>query len=244
MAKTLIERFGFNDPDRKTPFHDLICLWVHENSKQVMHKVFGDTASDPDVKAACRDINLMLAALGSKSEARVAGEKYEQNWELPIGARSTAGFVDIAVRRTAVIETGLESTIVIDGCGRGWLKFEDALSNGYKIDELNWDGFHEVYQRFSALKDAGILPLRRRYPALYPAHEVTGEKLFVEVKSKVTSIGDLLRQIQFYRTFVKDTPWCVVSPDTRYAEIIRQQGIHFVECPRHVVSQNGQLDLF
>lgn len=201
MAKTLIERFGFNDPDRKTPLHDQICLWVNNDPGEVIYRAMGDLDESEAAKRELSLINVMLDSSGHKPSAQISGAEYTCMWEVPIGRKTgsgfvAAGFVDLRLSRSIMIHTGVEEPI------------EEP--------------------------DIFILPV----------HKIADTTLNVEIKSKISSVGDLLRQIQFYRTFDKKTPWCVVSPDTRYAEIIRQQGIHFVECPRHVVSQNGQLDLF
>lgn len=196
MAKTLIERFGFNDPDRKTPFHDLICLWVNEYPNDVIDTVLGGFDDSEKAIWEVDRINAWLDLRCERARAQIVGAEYDCDWEVPVGGKVTAGFIDMQLSRSITIHTPVEEV----------------------IDEP------EIY--------------------ILPAHKIFDAKLNVEVKSKIASIGELLRQIQFYRTFDKKTPWCVVSPDTRYADIIRQQGIHFVECPRHVVSQNGQLDLF
>lgn len=49
----------------------------------------------------------------------------------------------------------------------------------------------------------------------------------IEVKSVIPSIGDLVRQINFYRKFESLTHWIVVSPDDHFAEILKQEGILF-----------------
>jgi hypothetical protein len=38
----------------------------------------------------------------------------------------------------------------------------------------------------------------------------------IEIKSKIASCGDLIRQLNFYRQFMPDTEWMVISPDARY----------------------------
>lgn len=49
----------------------------------------------------------------------------------------------------------------------------------------------------------------------------------VEVKTEIPVIGDLIRQVQFYRTYMSGPYWIVVSPDDRPAMILREQGIYF-----------------
>lgn len=241
MAKTLIERFGFADPDRKTPLHDQICLWVHQNAEHVMSQALGDIAeTDDEALFECKRANRELELLGYQPLARVIGGDYKVEWEKPIGGKQTAGFIDLCLSRVSLISTGLTEPVFLNGRGAGWLDVERQILRGLHPSTIDWGDFKEIGDRWIALHDAGITQWRD----LFPQYAYSRSSLNVEVKSQIASVGELLRQIQFYRTFDKKTPWCVVSPDPRYADLIRQQGIHFVEYPRHLVNQTGQTDLF
>ncbi len=51
-----------------------------------------------------------------------------------------------------------------------------------------------------------------------------------EVKPKITSLGELFRQLNMYRTYIGNyTEICVVCPDDRFAEMIRTQGFMFAK---------------
>lgn len=126
-ARTIIEKHGFLDPDRKNPKHDEIQLWVYRNFITVIKTVF------PQVNIENIDCSRL-------------------KMEFPISDRNyIVGFADLC------------------------LPFEVA----------------------------------------------------VEVKSTIPSIGDLIRQIQFYRNYMGGPTWIVVSPDDRPAEILREHGIFF-----------------
>ncbi len=58
---------------------------------------------------------------------------------------------------------------------------------------------------------------------------VIGPYLAVEIKTKIPNVGELLRQLNSYRQF---SPWSsyyfvVISPDDRFADILRSQRIFF-----------------
>jgi len=57
-----------------------------------------------------------------------------------------------------------------------------------------------------------------------------GDDLFVEVKSTLSSAGELLRQIKMYQQYVHGE-WLVVCPDSRYKDILNSQDIHFWQYP-------------
>jgi hypothetical protein len=52
-------------------------------------------------------------------------------------------------------------------------------------------------------------------------------KIAIEVKTEIPSVGELLRQIHFYKEYMKWNIWIVVSPDERAASIMMEQGINF-----------------
>ncbi|MGC4052924.1 MAG: hypothetical protein QM757_26650 [Paludibaculum sp.] len=57
-----------------------------------------------------------------------------------------------------------------------------------------------------------------------------------EVKSEIPSIGELIRQIRAYGVYQKDCLWFVVSPDDRFAGVLKRQGIGFLKVPSEVLS--------
>lgn len=128
-AKTLIERFGFRDDDRKKPKHDEIQIWVYRNFQHIIRTLF------PSL-----DLN-EVGPLQLELERAVATDR-----------NFVVGFIDVYCRRLA---------------------------------------------------------------------------LAVEVKTEIKCIGELVRQIQFYRNYLGGVRWIVVSPDDRSSGILREQGIEF-----------------
>jgi hypothetical protein len=56
-------------------------------------------------------------------------------------------------------------------------------------------------------------------------------KLAFEVKSKIGSIGEVIRQIRQYQTFIRPDSFIIVSPDDRFKDLLESQGVLFVHCP-------------
>ena len=48
----------------------------------------------------------------------------------------------------------------------------------------------------------------------------------IEIKTAIPSLGELVRQIRMYQTYLK-VKFIIVCPDDRFAEPLRSQGIHF-----------------
>lgn len=55
------------------------------------------------------------------------------------------------------------------------------------------------------------------------------DRFYIEVKSYIKSFGELLRQINTYKTYEKYGKYVVVSPDDRFVELIESQDIKFLK---------------
>ena len=58
--------------------------------------------------------------------------------------------------------------------------------------------------------------------------EINCPIIIVEAKSILPSVGELMRQIQLYRTAL-DCAYVVVSPDVSYKNILAEQGVTFIK---------------
>ena len=56
-------------------------------------------------------------------------------------------------------------------------------------------------------------------------------RILIEAKSVLPTVGELMRQIQLYRTAFRGN-FVVVSPDDRYAQILAEQGVTFIQYTR------------
>lgn len=61
------------------------------------------------------------------------------------------------------------------------------------------------------------------------ADMVIADWLVIEVKTHIPNVGELLRQLNLYRhqSYWHERPFVVVSPDDRFADVLRSQGIAF-----------------
>ncbi len=151
QAKTLIERHGFLDTDRRTPMHDEIQLWAYANLKEIIPVKEGY-----QIEILKKGLDHPISFLTNNDSNRVV-----------------VGFVDLR-------------------------------AEGY-LNEVISDGTRRVkYLR-----------------------------LAIEIKSRIDSCGDLIRQINFYRKYTDEsTTWFVISPDDRYRRILWEHGIYFLKYPK------------
>ena len=72
------------------------------------------------------------------------------------------------------------------------------------------------------------------FAALYEREGDFNLEVFFEVKSYIKSCGELIRQIRQYQEYALPEPrFVVVSPDVRFEDILRDQGIDFWAYPEY-----------
>lgn len=102
--------------------------------------------------------------------------------------------------------------------------------SGYQKSNKNIVGYADLFFEVSV-------------PMIFKRYELTqggdtdfeidgnGQKSFrvlVEVKSKLPTLGELMRQIQLYKT-VFNGVFVVICPNDEYAEILNEHGIYFIK---------------
>ncbi|MEI2722592.1 MAG: hypothetical protein V9H26_03305 [Verrucomicrobiota bacterium] len=71
--------------------------------------------------------------------------------------------------------------------------------------------------------------------------------VFIEAKPKIRSLGELIRQINFYKASSHSmvscprgdycrSEWLVIAPDDQFAVTLREQGILFLKSPSELIS--------
>ena len=209
-AKTLQERFGFADPDLKTPKHDAIMFWLDTEMPAVLSQLFGApkweylprfdfnggySLSDEVPPDRCSgEIQSMQEKINADLRvAPVPLRSVTKTWERPIIDRArngayTIGFADMLVTWTDQIVS----------CHFGRVSYKTWE---YRSSEIEYG-----YRRAA----------------------------YFEVKPSIPSLGELVRQLRMYKTYTEDIPWVVVSPDVRFADKLKEQGFGFIQVPPEV----------
>ena len=145
-AKTLIEKHGFLDADKKTPEHDKIQKWVYKNAYKVIDDLFVKGTETFEIKQNVWEHEII-----------------ETTQNYASSSKRVVGFIDLYVQ---------------------YLKPSNKI-------ELAWP---EVY---------------------------------FEIKTSIPSVGELLRQLKYYQTFLGKRRFVVVSSDDSCADILQEQGFYF-----------------
>ena len=104
----------------------------------------------------------------------------------------------------------------------------------------SYTGYEKKLERIVGYAD---LLIETKLPHIYPFWSEVGEeidrfelhfttdkspKILVEAKSSLPTMGELMRQLQLYRTAFNGK-LVVVSPDDRYEKILSEQGVTFIK---------------
>jgi DNA-binding XRE family transcriptional regulator len=106
-----------------------------------------------------------------------------------------------------------------------------------KVSYATCGGFVRISREgdLSDLIDDNLLPEWYTYGPQF--------SLFFEVKSSIESLGEVIRQIRKYKTYCPGK-YIVVSPDDRYADLLKAQNIDFYKCTCELPKTKKQFDFF
>ncbi len=253
-AKTLQERFGFVDDDLKRPMHDEIMQWIDRNAEDIINDLFyKDWAEERNkfegiilnrIPEVIKDRQVSIASYFASIQRtqdpveteqfkeRIAGEEAKINH-----LQSWKGFADPQVKPRLKVtkkeweytikkisESKYSSSVSIIGFVDMKIDYEDYrldLKECFIRESLD-DGkssFWDEKERKNRWDFSGNFQL---------SHSKEKHSIFIEAKSEIKSLGELIRQINVYRTY-QGGNYFVVAPDDRYIDILNEQGIGFIK---------------
>lgn len=208
-SREKIQQLGFWDAEVSKPNHDAVCLWAYENADSIFRTV-------------CPEI---FDRAWLSNEVDLEYNIHQQS----VGDQASA-FMDANPRPNPHV-------------------FKKTLEYVLK----SYTGYQERTERIVGYAD---LLIQTEVPRIVPKYKAVatkfGDRVFdgfqliwsrergapcilVEAKSVLPTVGELMRQIQLYRTAFGGK-FVVVSPDDDYAKILTEQGVTFV---KYVNSDDG-----
>lgn len=223
-AESLQARLGFSDPELKTPKHDAIMLWLDKEAKNIA-KNFGI-----EKKIICSDQQQIIVRLRQGADKAVQNAVKEEEQKPSLSRKRPV--YDLAQSWTGLSAEVPEVPEI--RITKVWEKpiMSDKYIVGFvdmSIEAVN----EEICIQYNLVSDY-------REQKLYLPRwstATTGFELLIEVKPSIVSVGELIRQIRMYQQYIKSPRFfsnfffMVVSPDDRFADILKGQGIYFVKCP-------------
>lgn len=204
MAKSRekIQQIGFWDPEVPTPEHDAVCMWAYDNADEIFRAVCPEEFGRPWGDA---DICWHYEA-----NDRVAQQTHDL-------ARA---FTSANQRPNPKIQKKTLEYVL-----KSYTGYQDKTERlvGY-ADLVIHSGLPCVAPKYKQVSKLQV----------FDGFELTwtpqnAPVILVEAKSVMPTLGELMRQIQLYRTAFQGK-FVVVSPDDRYEKILAEQNVSFIKC--------------
>ncbi len=204
MAKSRekIQQLGFWDAEVSRPDHDAVCLWAYEKAESI-------------VRMTCPDI-------------------FDRSWnnqEISFGTlRTDKNAIELGMAFAAA--TPRPNPRVF----RKTLEYVLRSYTGHERQLERIVGYADILiQTEIPIVTPKYVPNQTPYADdIFDGYEITWSQgrdapvLLVEAKSVLPTVGELMRQIQLYRTAFGGKI-VVVSPDDSYSNILSEQGVTFVK---------------
>lgn len=219
---TIIEKHGFRDPELKTKAHDDLVLEVYSNPIKYLSTAWPNSEWDWNTVQQQQHVTEIQERVRESIDF-TAKQKKEGNTK----------FSDVDVDSIKVPEIPEYKEAEV---------YQKQLE--HPIKDRNWIiGFVDLvfHTKVPVIKPSKSLYDPRKEPSVYTIRKtpiITCECVFetfcVEVKTKIPSVGELLRQINMYRSYPLDThtskvQWVVACPDDTYREVLDEQGVGFIK---------------
>lgn len=175
--------------------------------------------NDPDLKTQAHDLIMLWLDQNMKEVFRPFIEALKKS------DRRIGCYPSQVPAELPPIPDGMTSSI--------WAKktWEYPVQRGYDSRNLYTVGFVDM-----------CIKIYNRLPVLHANNGVHWEleddyitSFYIEVKSKIPSLGEVIRQIRLYESYLPKGWFFVVSPDDRFRSAIEDQDIKFIAVPPEVL---------
>lgn len=237
------QQFGFHDRETATPAHDELTVWLHKNCQPMFQHLFGGPFSEKTATlwwsqavekiAKYRDGWLSELRETEKAKDLLRTPEAFENWRLTDLRRLVANeatlralvdqpntFPPLPEKPPIEVSLKLEKPILRPG-SNFMVGVADAV--------VNWSHWRLVPEDEGYLRGCYSAPRKPFAWTIFDSERVA----IVELKPKINSLGELLRQVNVYGSAIPDALIVIVSPDEQYREILEDQDVRFV-APREI----------
>lgn len=251
-AQTLQQKLGFFDEDLKKPKHDELMLWLDNNIERIINKIFNSPFTDDEIKIIRERESMKIKTILDRYDYSIESFQKQLNYsesekrDLPFSLRYSneelEKFISEKLRKKKILEQfDIDSTIPpkprITKIKKTWelpvstknysnkytIGFIDFAAT-FNIPKIELLGLKYSQKEFSHKKDYYDIDesdLRYHY---YPDEKT----IFVEVKTEISSLGELMRQINHYKSYLNGD-YYVLCPDNTYKDKLLEQGVNFID---------------
>jgi hypothetical protein len=229
-ASTLQQKFGFTDADLKSPNHDIIMMWLNENIEDITKKI--SNWSDewkPEMIKEVRDEGISflqnkiseLERRKSETESDLARLSDDANASNPMRhlySERLEGY-EQEIPKLYLLRSELDNISPKPPFSVNVKWEQTVMSNKFIIGFIDMVVFYPDYGLyFSNNYHINVHGSSQEYSVCF------------EVKTSIPSLGELIRQINMYREYVK-SPFYIVASDKKFISQLQSQRIGFVHYP-------------
>lgn len=208
-AQTLQQKLGFFDEDLKKPKHDDMMLWLDENIEDI-------------VNTYCNPFSNQKRLQYFLNEKKELFNKFNQK-----GKNIDTSFLDkpVEVPRITRISKKWEYAIENQNFrGHNVIGFVDFYASfNYPVPTIPGIGYTH------SERNNEIIDIRVPDDLIIDFDAFRGEML-IEVKTEIKSLGELMRQINLYKSYRKGR-YFVLCPDATHQKLLESQGVEFILFP-------------
>ena len=224
-AQTHIQQLGFFDTDLNSSTHDNIMIWLQENIGQVLNNLYYNPIERWEIERMVNSTKENLQSLLPSLIRQTNSRKLEEHQELITALQEWTGkeILEKAIVRPPITSHSVKWEMTVEREGR-------RVGDKYTLGFIDMRADYAITNYLIKGIPLGVNQQQEieayRVPHLH-SYIDSGE-VFFEVKTKIPSVGALLRQINFYKSY-KPGKYVVVCPDDRHKELLASQNVGFVK---------------
>jgi hypothetical protein len=220
-AKTYQQKLGFEDSDLKLKKHDDIMFWLDLNIEKVINNLIGTKWTKLEIQNAYEVFNERKDEMISFLKKNI--DKNDNHLKLEYLLKFKE-IKELPKKPSVKIQNKIWEYPIISDRNNFTIGFIDMYVY-YKLPKLIIGGvkYKDTYGGSISSIDDIKIPLNWEI-------NYTNNKLCFEVKTKIDSLGELIRQIRHYQTY-KKSYYIVICPDDKYKDTLREQNIGFYKSP-------------
>jgi hypothetical protein len=236
-ARSIQDQLGFTDEELSTPKHDEILIWLDENIETIAVELFPSSWTEKETGMIARAIKQARAVWVERCSTGT-GLNPEAAREVRILRADIQHFRNLGdVDKESRVRGNLERLLESLGAScpiPGPPSPQTPFSVHEKLMEVPLKDGHYLrgvvdycvtgsrpFFRLEGIEAVHFNPVWTRYDKPY--------KLLFEIKPTIRSLGELMRQVNVYRSCEPESHFLVVSPDDRFRKQIESQGVRFVK---------------
>ncbi|MEI8047084.1 MAG: hypothetical protein WCI92_06875 [Bacteroidota bacterium] len=251
-AQTIQQKLGFFDDDLKKPKHDELMLWLDSNIEKIVNKLFNQPFTEKELEHIKDRERVKTRTIIKEYESSIASwekelglsisEKRDRPSAIQRSDEELQKYISEIKRKKLILEqfdfsSQISAKPRITRIDKKWELPITTASNNNK----STIGFIDFCASFSLphLSLSGLKFHQKEFSheekyydidenALMFKYIPIGKSILVEVKTEIISLGELIRQVNQYKTYFHGD-YYVLCPNNKYKDILMEQGIKSID---------------